>query len=176
MYSLQISFPEFVFGLLTGGKYTDDPIVLSLTSRIDEIVAAVSKYSEVGRQKIQDLANKVAMETYKNEAARLATQDGGLHFNVTHANVEQLEDFSISNLAVAIKQNAPRLWATLDVVLSAHSTGTSRTREDDDTNKWNVYWDALEGSDMRRGQSTRWHLDRWQAVTTIVSNTIDAGW
>ena len=33
IHSLQISFPELVFGLLTSGQYTGDPVVLSLTSR-----------------------------------------------------------------------------------------------------------------------------------------------
>jgi hypothetical protein len=165
MQSLQISFPEIVFGLLSSAQYTGDPIVLSLTSRINEIVETIINYSVVGKQKVQDLASKVAVEMYRNEVARLMTPDGGLHFDIMHSNVKQLEEFSISNLAGTIKPSTPRLWAMLDVVLSM---GTSRTSGDEDTNEPNLYWKALEGCDMQRGQLTQ-YFDRCQAVATIVS-------
>ena len=165
MRSLQISFLEFVSGLLSSREYMGDPIVLSLTSQIDKIVETITNYSEISKQKVQGLVNKVAVEMYRNEVARLTTQDSGLHFNIVHANVKKLEEFSIGGLAEVIELNTPRLWAMLDVVLLGHSTGTSRTRGDEDME---LYWDALEGCDMRRGQPTQ-RLDRWQTVMTIVS-------
>ena len=98
--------------------------------------------------------------------------DGGLHFNIAHSNIKQLKEFSISNLADIIKLNAPWLWAMLDAALSVHSTGTFGAWGDDNKNEWNLYWKALEGCNMRNGQSAQ-HLDRLQVVMIIASNYVD---
>lgn len=55
---LQISFPEFISGLVSSAQYKDDPIVLSLTSQIDEIIQMVTSCSEISQQKVQGLMDK----------------------------------------------------------------------------------------------------------------------
>ena len=46
---LQILFLEFVSGLLSSREYMGDPIVLSLTSHIYEIVETITNYSEISK-------------------------------------------------------------------------------------------------------------------------------
>ena len=105
--------------------------------------------------------------------ARLES-DGGLHFNVSCANIKQLEAFSVTKLMQVVKQklqNAPLLWGMLDEVLSARATETSGTWGGDDTSEQDLYWNALEGGDMRRGRRSTDRLDKQRAIRTIVSNS-----
>jgi len=52
MHRLQISFPEFISGLVSGMQYKDDPIVLSLTLQIDKIVHTLMRNSEISKRKV----------------------------------------------------------------------------------------------------------------------------
>ena len=54
-----------------------DPIVLSLTSHINKIVEIITNYSEISKQKVQGLANKVAVEMNRNEVARVLGKSTG---------------------------------------------------------------------------------------------------
>ncbi|KAF8450849.1 hypothetical protein L210DRAFT_3639881 [Boletus edulis BED1] len=167
MHYLQITLPEFMLGLLSSAQYKHDPIVIGLISRIDEIIEGVMRYSEMGKRKVEDLANKITTKTYVDEVAQLARHDGGLHFNVSCTNIKQLEAFSIPELMQVMKQNAPSLWGMLDVVLSAHATEMSGTSGDDDANEQDLYWNALDGGDIRRGRRPTDRLDKQRAVATI---------
>ena len=145
MHVLQISFSELVLGLLSSGQYNGDPVVLSFMSQIDEIIQIITRYSDIGKKKVQGLVNKMAIETYTSEVVRLATQAGRLRFNISHANIKQLEEFSIRDLAHIIKEGTPCLWEMLDTALSPCSTETPGMAESDDMNEPDMYWNALEG-------------------------------
>ena len=69
MHYLQITFPEFILSLLSSTQYKHDPIVIGLTSQIDEIIEGVVRHSEIGKRKVEDLANKIMMKTYMGEVA-----------------------------------------------------------------------------------------------------------
>ncbi|KAI6012049.1 hypothetical protein EDC04DRAFT_2609618 [Pisolithus marmoratus] len=114
---LQIMLPQFILGLLSSQKYQNDPVVLGFASQINNIIEIFSKYSETGKQNVQALANNIAMEMYVDEVERIAAEGSGLHFDATHANVQQLEGFNIDELAWKMKQDAPHLWEMLGVAL-----------------------------------------------------------
>ena len=148
MHVLQISFSEFVLGLLLSRQYNGDLVVLNFVSQIDEIIQIITRYSDIGKKKVQGLTNKMAIETYMSKVVRLATQAGRLHFNISHANIKQLEEFSIRDLAYIIKEDAPCLWEMLDTALSPCSMETPGMAEGDDMNEPDVYWNALKGCDL----------------------------
>ena len=63
----------------------------------------------------------------------------------------------------------------LNTVLSPCSMETSGMVEDNDMNDPDVYWDALKGCNLWRGQLTQ-HLNRLWAIVTIVSSSQDTSW
>ncbi|KAI6035831.1 hypothetical protein EDC04DRAFT_2604826 [Pisolithus marmoratus] len=113
MQLLQITLPQFILGLLSSKKHKNDPIVLNFTSQINNIIEVVNKYLETGKKNIQALANKITMKTYVSKIETIAVEGSGLHFNAAHANVQQLEEFDIDDLAWKMKADAPYLWETL---------------------------------------------------------------
>lgn len=116
--------------------------------------------------------NKTVTATYMAEVANLGRQDGGLHFNISCIDIKKLEEFSVKDLMHIIRQNAPQLWEMLATVMSARSATMFGTGENNDTNDADMYWEVLDGGDIRRGQPTQ-RLDRQKAIAMIVSTSVD---
>ncbi|KAI5997476.1 hypothetical protein EDD15DRAFT_2410723 [Pisolithus albus] len=168
MHQVQLTLPELVFGVLSNKEYENGPIALGFASRVDDIITMVMKYSETGGRKVRDLVIKIATEMYVSEVERMAAEGCGFRFDAAHTNVEQLEQFSMDELARKMKYNAPHLWETLGGVLARHASRMSTDMEDGtgEREEEDAYWDALDGCDMRKGWPTR-TLVRQQAVMTI---------
>ena len=81
---------------------------------IDEVIAAVMSYLEIGKRKVECLANKMTTKISVGEVAQLVRHGGGLHFKALCATIKQLETFSIGDLMQVVKQNVPSLWGMLD--------------------------------------------------------------
>ena len=64
--------------------------------------------------------------------------------------MDQLEDFTIEDLGKTMQSHAPLLWETLGAILTAGRRKPELEIEDlPDEDE--VYWEALEGCDMRTG-------------------------
>lgn len=123
---LQITLPQFILGLLSSQKYQNDPAVLGFVSQINSIIEIVHKYSETGKQNVRALANSIAMEMYVDEVERIAAEGSGLHFDATHANVQQLWEM----LGAALLTREARRMGPAEL--------DDRTSEDDD----DIYYDT----------------------------------
>ncbi|KAI6006428.1 hypothetical protein EDC04DRAFT_2611449 [Pisolithus marmoratus] len=157
MQLLQITLPQFILGLLSSKKHKNDHIVLNFTLQINNIIEIVNKYSETGKKNIQALANKITMKTYVSKIETIAAEGSGLHFNAAHANVQQLEEFDIDDLAWKMKADAPYLWETLGEALLTHEEwrmGTAVVDNQRGEDGEDEYYDTLEGCNINLGEPT----------------------
>ncbi|KAI6095600.1 hypothetical protein F5141DRAFT_1068219 [Pisolithus sp. B1] len=154
---LQIMLPQFILSLLSSKKYENDPIVLGFTLQINNIIEVVNKYSETSKQNIHALVNKITMKMYMSKIKRIAAEGSGLHFDAACANVQQLEDFNIDELAWKMKGDTPYLWETLGAALLTHEEwrmGRADIDNQSGEDNEDECYDTLEGCNINLGELT----------------------
>ncbi|KAI6025464.1 hypothetical protein EDC04DRAFT_2606253 [Pisolithus marmoratus] len=80
------------------------------------------------------------MKTYVSEIEMIAAEGSGLHFNTAHANVQQLEEFDIDDLAWKMKADTPYLWETLGEALLTHKEWRMGTAVVDNQRGTMIFW------------------------------------
>ena len=55
----------------------------------------------------------------QDEIKDVANKQAGWHFSACEANIEQVEAFSIADMAVTLEQQAPSLWSLLCSLLAS---------------------------------------------------------
>ena len=69
--------------------------------------------------KTQSWAITVAMETCRDEILLLTRQNSGFQFRATHADLDQVETFSMVKMGNDLKRMSPYLWRILGVLLDS---------------------------------------------------------
>jgi hypothetical protein len=106
------------------------------------------------------LASHLVQGIYTAEVCRLASEDSGSHFGASSATTEQLEQFSVKDMAQGMIHSAPELWALLGTLLgggkkyllpvSDKVDGDGDTVMDDSQNSEDndSYWDQVDAVDL----------------------------
>jgi hypothetical protein len=99
-------------------------------------------------------------EIYTAEVCRLASEDSGSHFETSSATTEQLEQFSVEDMAQGMIHSTPEFWALLRTLLgggvkyslpvSDEVDGDGDTVMDDSQNSEDndSYWDQVDAVDL----------------------------
>ncbi|KAH7924642.1 hypothetical protein BV22DRAFT_1129691 [Leucogyrophana mollusca] len=152
------SLSQLIVTVLSEPRYGSHPTVRDLLANTDGIVHAFSLHKS-SHSKLLDWASDAVKEECAGEIRELVKVESGWHFSALHAKSEQIENFRIEEMALKIEADAPRLWALLDVLLSARMTKKAQVKSGGDVvmsggvpEEWesedSEYWaqvDDLEG-------------------------------
>lgn len=101
------------------------PHKASLVSNVDLILEL---FFEVSAESLKQAAGKFMKEVYRDELLYLVAKPQGFHFGARTATLEQLEEFSIEQLAQKMGVLCPHLSDLLCVLLDANSVRRRRTQ------------------------------------------------
>ncbi|KIK74881.1 hypothetical protein PAXRUDRAFT_19448 [Paxillus rubicundulus Ve08.2h10] len=114
------------------------------------------------------------MAEYTREIHFLSAEENGLHFNVSHTSLTQLETFLVKDVAKMVHACAPQLWRLLDVLLAAQwQLDNNEDQNMGDEDDKDTYWlelgkDELGGgfdTTLSEGKKVAW----WKSVLVVVS-------
>lgn len=112
-------------------------------------------------------AVEVVTQQLQAEVKCVATKQAGWHFSACNARIEQVEAFSITDMATALEQQAPLMWCLLGSLLESdpsrgcrraryhEASGRAPSREDlgSTESNWDEedeYWERV-GEDLTEG-------------------------
>src|SRR5882762_5896902 len=112
------SIYDFLSSLLASPALTSHPSVQKLNSDLPDILQMLGSHSALSTS-VTDMCHKYMMHKYANEALHLVSKKNGWHFSAWHASAEQLEAFSLEDMAQQLTAQAPLLWDLLGTLLTA---------------------------------------------------------
>ena len=143
---------EFLSSLLNSPGFANHPTVLRFESDISSIIKLL--YESPGTSSsIVDTCHKLMSKRYADEIICLISMENSWHFSAHHTMAEQLQAFSLEDMALWLMAQAPLLWDLLGIILQAnplhercHTTDIALTPEaPDDGNE--EYWAQFDNSD-----------------------------
>ena len=150
---------EFLRSLLNSPSFANHPTVLRFKSDISSIMKLL--YDCPGTSSLfVDASHKLMSKRYADEIICLVSKENGWHFSALHTSAEQLQAFSIEDMALRLTVQAPLLWDLLGNILQAdplrercHTKDVAQTQDaatlalgdgDDDDEE---YWAQFNNSD-----------------------------
>ncbi|KIJ18395.1 hypothetical protein PAXINDRAFT_70853 [Paxillus involutus ATCC 200175] len=101
---------EFFLSLLTDQQFKNHAKTLELLCHGQELVEALRKHPQsVAGGNLADWVGEIMRDGYAREMRALSAEANGSHFNVSHTSVQQLEQFSIEDMARGMEEMAPML-------------------------------------------------------------------
>ncbi|KAK7683367.1 hypothetical protein QCA50_013629 [Cerrena zonata] len=82
----------------------------------------------------------------QDEVKSVANKQAGWHFSACNASIEQVEAFSITDMAIALERQAPTLWCLLGSLLESDPSRARRRARFRDTPSANVRTDGGSGT------------------------------
>ncbi|KIK80292.1 hypothetical protein PAXRUDRAFT_766242 [Paxillus rubicundulus Ve08.2h10] len=107
---------QFLLYILTLEQYHHHLIVLDLLSNAHDILFTFNKHP---LSHSTNSVTEIATVEYAREVCFLSAEENGLHFNVSHTSLTQLEKFSVEDVVKTMHACTLQLWRLLDVILAA---------------------------------------------------------
>ncbi|KAG2139339.1 hypothetical protein DEU56DRAFT_944418 [Suillus clintonianus] len=151
-----ISVSHFLLELLANKKYINHIAVKDILHNRHQIVDALSTSAEESPRTELKWAMDLVKDICVHKMVVLSAKESGYHFDVVHTAPEQLEDFSIEELAKDMEKLAPVTWDFLNTMLSARmqrKTGAVKERNEHqlvagmDSDE-EAYWEELGEGDL----------------------------
>ena len=112
------SIPDLIIALLTERRFKSSAYTAELLQQSGNVLRSLLTHAKLPRN-----AEKVACEAlhrvYVREIKDLVKPSAGWNFSAQRATPEDIDDFDLEDLASDVADKAPRLWALLDILLSA---------------------------------------------------------
>ena len=112
------SIYDFLSSLLASPALTSHPNVQKLISDLPDILQMLGGHPTMSKS-VTDACHKYMMHEYANEACCLVSKKNGWHFSAQHTSAEQLEAFSLKDMAQQLMAQAPLLWELVGTLLNA---------------------------------------------------------
>ncbi|KAG1862648.1 hypothetical protein F4604DRAFT_1929403 [Suillus subluteus] len=151
-----ISVSYFLLELLANKEYINHIAVKDILQNKQLILDALLKSAEDSLRTELKWATDLIKDICAREIVVLSAKESGYHFDVVHTVPEQLEDFSIEELAKDMEKLAPVTWDFLDTALSARThqkIGAGKDRDEHqlvarmDSDE-EAYWEELGEGDL----------------------------
>ncbi|KAG1766499.1 hypothetical protein EV702DRAFT_980854, partial [Suillus placidus] len=131
-------------------------VVKDILHNRQQIVDALSTSAEESPRTELKWAMDLVKDICAREMVVLSAKESGYHFDVVHTAPEQLEDFSIEELAKDMEKFAPVTWDFLDTTLSARMQRKTGAVKDCDEHQLvagmdsdeEAYWEELGEGDL----------------------------
>jgi hypothetical protein len=104
---------------------------------------------------------QICTQVLMGEVARMASKQKGWHFNARNASAEQIEAFSIQEMATTLESETPHLWAVLGHLLSSDTVRERRRQNRQDRT------DAAANADVQP--------DAWTDEDEYWANDLEGG-
>jgi len=143
---------EFLRSLLNSPSFANHPTMLRFKSDLSSILKLLYDCPRTSTSFV-DTSHKLMLKKYADEIISLVSKENGWHFSVHHTSAEQLQAFSLEDMALRLMAQAPLLWDLLGNILQAnplrerhHTKDAALTQEaaDDDDEE---YWARFDNSD-----------------------------
>ena len=112
------SIYDFLSSMLASPPLSGHPSVQKLKSDLPDILQELGSHPAMGTS-VTEACYKYMMDKYTNEALGLVSKKNGWHFSAQHTSAEQLEAFSLEDMAWQLAAQAPLLWELLGTLLNA---------------------------------------------------------
>jgi len=153
-----LSVSSFLISLVSLERYENHRAIIHLMSHGPELLIALRKFLNKNVRGVPpstSVASEIMMETYAQEIRHASAGENGSHFNVSHTSLNQLEEFSVNNLATQMEQCAPQFWRLLDVLLDARHRRRALDEDGDQTMEPGLeseddeaYWSELGDAEL----------------------------
>jgi len=116
-----LSVSSFLISLISLDRYKNHCAIVHLISHGPELLVALQKFLHKVDCSVppSSVASGIMTEIYTQEIRNSSAGENGSHFNVSHASLNQLEEFSVNDLAMQMEECAPQFWRLLNVLLDA---------------------------------------------------------
>jgi len=112
------SIYDFLSSLLASPALASHPSVQNFNSDLPDILQMLGSHSSLSTS-VTDACHRYMIHKYANEALGLVSKKNGWHFSARRASTEQLEAFSLEDMARELMAQAPLLWDLLGTLLNA---------------------------------------------------------
>ena len=154
-----LSVTNFLISLVSLDRYKNHPAVVHLMSHGPDLLITLRTFlvnkDEPSLESPRSVASEITMtETYAQKICDASAGENGSHFNVSHTSLNQLEEFSVNDLARQMEQSAPQFWRLLNVLLDARhrrrvlGEDEDQTMEPGESEDDEAYWSELGDAEL----------------------------
>ncbi|KAG1805967.1 uncharacterized protein BJ212DRAFT_1283110 [Suillus subaureus] len=151
-----ISRSNFLLKLLANKEYINHIAVKDILQNKQLILDALLKSAEDSLSTELKWVTDLIKDVSARKMVVLSAKESGYHFDVVHTVLEQLEDFSIEELAKDMEKLAPVTWDFLDTALSMRTAQKIGAGKDHDEHQLEAgmdsdeeaYWEELGEGDL----------------------------
>lgn len=154
LQTIQIALSEIVIYALQQYHDPSHPVLNDFVLNGTGIAAAML-YQDATEAKITKWATDLARVKFSKAAKALARRENGWHFDAAQTHPDQLRDFRLEDMAVAMHRKAPELWALVRSLLGYEADElppVGSLAEVDEHDPDAEYWSIVDGA-ARTGES-----------------------
>ncbi|PSS32232.1 hypothetical protein PHLCEN_2v2001 [Hermanssonia centrifuga] len=122
------SIGEFLITLLSDPSYSHCPVTVIFLNDWAELLGILATLPPT-KIATEDFASQLHTRILSSEVSRLATKQSGWHFSAVQAKAEQVEAFSIDDMASKFPSHAPRLWELVSCLLESDPSRAHRRKQ-----------------------------------------------
>lgn len=122
------SIGEFLITLLSNSSYLDCPLRILFLGEWPDLLQTLADLPTL-RQSTAAFSKHAHTRCLVSEVASLANKESGWHFSAMHARAEQIESFSMEDMARKLRFQAPGIWDLLGSLLDSDPSRTRRRKQ-----------------------------------------------